>query len=459
MRLGRLVRLASGVAAMLLALALPAGAAPPEAALRAAAQAEQPALVTSLEQMVLIESGSGNSRGPGARWPTTPRHACGRSVRATERSKATRGPGTLVKGSFSGTGTKKLMLIAHMDTVYPAGTLAVRALSPATATSLYGPGIADDKSGIAVILHALAILNGRRLARLRAAHRAVQPRTRKSARSDRARPSPASPTSTTTCSRASRPGQVGRGQRGPPARRRCIGTGDDGSERSRRACRRCARGRPQCLDRARATRCSRLATSPRTSPAPSSTGPGRRPASSAARFRSGRRQAPTSRITTPGAAEKLNTALQEKVAASKLVEAPRPRCRVEIGRPAFHATERARAFARQAQAIYAELDGRRSASGRDGSAAPPTPATPVARARRSCSKASAWPVPTRTRRASTSRSTSIVPRLYLLARMLQTAARAPTDPAGLRRAVQSSVFSAAATPGSICACISGVPLP
>ena len=63
----------------------------------------------------------------------------------------------MVKGSFSGSGTRKLMLIAHMDTVYPAGTLASEPYRQ-DGNKLYGPGIADDKGGIAVILHSLAIL-------------------------------------------------------------------------------------------------------------------------------------------------------------------------------------------------------------------------------------------------------------------------------------------------------------
>ncbi len=49
------------------------------------------------------------------------------------------------------------MLIAHMDTVYPTGTLASQPFHR-DGNKLYGPGIADDKSGIAVILHALDIL-------------------------------------------------------------------------------------------------------------------------------------------------------------------------------------------------------------------------------------------------------------------------------------------------------------
>jgi len=49
------------------------------------------------------------------------------------------------------------MLLAHMDTVYAHGTLAERPFR-VEANRAYGPGSADDKGGIAVILHALAVL-------------------------------------------------------------------------------------------------------------------------------------------------------------------------------------------------------------------------------------------------------------------------------------------------------------
>src|SRR5439155_1326752 len=52
---------------------------------------------------------------------------------------------------------KKLMLIAHMDTVYQRGILATQAYR-VDGNRIYGPGIADDKGGIAVILHSLKIL-------------------------------------------------------------------------------------------------------------------------------------------------------------------------------------------------------------------------------------------------------------------------------------------------------------
>jgi glutamate carboxypeptidase len=64
------------------------------------------------------------------------------------------------------------------------------------------------------------------------------------------------------------------------------------------------------------------------------------------------------RLTAPGAAEKLESALREKVGAGKLVADTQTTIRLDVGRPPFVANERARALARQAQAIYAELDGR-----------------------------------------------------------------------------------------------------
>ena len=65
--------------------------------------------------------------------------------------------GKVVVSRFEGTGTRRLLLLAHMDTVYPRGTLARRSFR-IDGHRAYGPGIADDKGGIAVMLHALAIL-------------------------------------------------------------------------------------------------------------------------------------------------------------------------------------------------------------------------------------------------------------------------------------------------------------
>src|SRR6202043_4012544 len=65
--------------------------------------------------------------------------------------------GRMVKASFTGTGAAKGMLIAHMDTVYLRGMLAQQPFR-IDGNRAYGLGIADDKHGVALILHTLAIL-------------------------------------------------------------------------------------------------------------------------------------------------------------------------------------------------------------------------------------------------------------------------------------------------------------
>ena len=65
--------------------------------------------------------------------------------------------GRMVKAGFTGTGSKKIMLIAHMDTVYLRG-MSEKQPFRIDGDKAYGLGIADDKQGVAVILHTLAML-------------------------------------------------------------------------------------------------------------------------------------------------------------------------------------------------------------------------------------------------------------------------------------------------------------
>lgn len=65
--------------------------------------------------------------------------------------------GRAVRGTFKGKGQKKLLLIAHMDTVYLKG-MGDKQPYRIDGNHAYGLGIADDKQGIAVILHAVEIL-------------------------------------------------------------------------------------------------------------------------------------------------------------------------------------------------------------------------------------------------------------------------------------------------------------
>jgi glutamate carboxypeptidase len=149
---------ASAVAAFGAALSAPAATAAPDAKLKAAAEQAQPALIETLHDMVLIESGSGNVEGLLKMADFTEARLKALGFK-TERRKVTKGAGAdIVIGSMDGTGSKKLMLIGHMDTVYQAGILATQPYH-IDGNRIYGPGIADDKSGLAVILHTLKILN------------------------------------------------------------------------------------------------------------------------------------------------------------------------------------------------------------------------------------------------------------------------------------------------------------
>jgi glutamate carboxypeptidase len=145
-----------GLAAIALALSMGASAQKRDDAVFAAAQAAQAAVIDTLQKLVLIESGSANIAGIArvADFAQARLNALGAK---TERIKSTNSDRAIVKGVLTGKGRLKVMLIAHMDTVYPEGILATQPYK-LDGNRLYGPGIADDKGGIAVILHALAVL-------------------------------------------------------------------------------------------------------------------------------------------------------------------------------------------------------------------------------------------------------------------------------------------------------------
>jgi len=131
------------------------------------ASKEKLPLLDTLRDLVLIESGSGDREGLdklanliGARL-----EALGGKVEMIEPDPADtyrmvdtpKQIGKMVLARFVGTGTKKILLIAHMDTVYLRGMLAQQPFR-IDGNRAYGLGIGDDKQGIAVILHSLAIL-------------------------------------------------------------------------------------------------------------------------------------------------------------------------------------------------------------------------------------------------------------------------------------------------------------
>ena len=65
--------------------------------------------------------------------------------------------GRIVRATFKGSGTKRILMIAHMDTVYLKGMLAKQPFR-IEGNRAYGLGISDDKQGVAMVVHIVGLL-------------------------------------------------------------------------------------------------------------------------------------------------------------------------------------------------------------------------------------------------------------------------------------------------------------
>lgn len=139
---------------------------PADEALRARVQAELPGYLETLKTLVNMESGSRDLEG----LAKLADHVAGRlrSAGMQVQLKPAKAPdfhpqlkgaplGSMVYATRSGSGSKKVLLIAHMDTVYAKGMLAKQPFR-IDGDRAYGLGIADDKQGIALILHVVDLL-------------------------------------------------------------------------------------------------------------------------------------------------------------------------------------------------------------------------------------------------------------------------------------------------------------
>jgi glutamate carboxypeptidase len=152
------------------ALCLCAAGAPAQNAalppLHARAQAELPAVLDTLKALVGIESGSRDLEGLGrlAALIAQRLQDAGMTVQTLPAKAPDFHPqlkgatvGSMVYGTRTGKGQRKVLLIAHMDTVYPRGMGAKQPFR-IDGERAYGLGISDDKGGVALILHAVKLL-------------------------------------------------------------------------------------------------------------------------------------------------------------------------------------------------------------------------------------------------------------------------------------------------------------
>ena len=153
------------IAALSLAFAAVAAQAAPVAEVHDLAQKEQQPVLDTLRDLVQIESGSKDIEGLNqiAERIAGQLKTFGGTVEVLQTSDVYRlddtpeKVGPAVKAVYRGTGTKKIMLIAHMDTVYLKGMLKAQPFR-IEGDKAYGLGISDDKQGIALIIHTVALL-------------------------------------------------------------------------------------------------------------------------------------------------------------------------------------------------------------------------------------------------------------------------------------------------------------
>jgi len=118
----------------------------PDAKLLAAVQACQPDARQLLQQLVAIDSGSGDADGLSkvADVYTAKLKALGAAVRRVPPASSAVGDNLVA--TFKGDGKGRILLIAHMDTVFVKGTVQ-RSKPHWDGEHYVGPGAGDDKSG------------------------------------------------------------------------------------------------------------------------------------------------------------------------------------------------------------------------------------------------------------------------------------------------------------------------
>ena len=153
------------MASLALSFAAVVAQAAPVADVHALAQKEQQPLLDTLRDLVHIESGSKDIEGLNqiAERIASQLKQLGGTVDVLQTSDIYRlddtpeKVGPAVQAVFKGSGSKKIMLIAHMDTVYLKGMLKGQPFR-IDGDKAYGLGISDDKQGIALIIHTVALL-------------------------------------------------------------------------------------------------------------------------------------------------------------------------------------------------------------------------------------------------------------------------------------------------------------
>lgn len=131
-------------------------AAPVNQDLLARATQARPEAIKLLERLVNIDSGTGSEKGLDQIGAIVAGEVSRLGMRV-EFSSAAPAVGRNLVATLTGTGSARILLMAHMDTVFADGTAAARPFR-IQGERAYGPGVMDDKGGIVIALYALRLL-------------------------------------------------------------------------------------------------------------------------------------------------------------------------------------------------------------------------------------------------------------------------------------------------------------
>jgi len=122
------------------------------------AASHQPGALQLWERLVNNDSGTGDAEGVNAVGAIAIEEL--RRLGATIETVPTPAPaaGDNIVASLTGAGQGKVLLIAHMDTVFKKGAAASRPFRIEGGRA-YGPGVSDDKAGVVMALTMLKILD------------------------------------------------------------------------------------------------------------------------------------------------------------------------------------------------------------------------------------------------------------------------------------------------------------
>lgn len=131
-------------------------AAEPNKQVFAAAEQYKAESLKLLEQLVNIDSGTANEAGLNQVGGIVAEQLKALGARV-ETVSAAPAKGNNIIATLTGTGKARILLLAHMDTVFKDGTAAAKPFYIKDGRA-YGPGVMDDKGGIVAGIYALKIL-------------------------------------------------------------------------------------------------------------------------------------------------------------------------------------------------------------------------------------------------------------------------------------------------------------